>query len=62
MTHSTHIFMVHNYVEDTFYTDLQKDYIKKSKCQLTSDQIPKSEFSDKYLWPRFTKEQFYNSR
>ena len=55
-----HGLFLHNYVEDTFYTDLQKDYIKKSKCPLTSDQIPISDFTDKYLWPRLTKEQFYN--
>ena len=55
-----HGVLLHNYLEDTFYTDLQKDYIKKSKCQLTSDQIPISEFTDKYLWPRFTKAQLYN--
>ncbi len=55
-----HGVLLHNYVEDTFGTDLQKDYIKKSKRPLTADQIPISEFTDKYRWPRLSKEQLYN--
>ena len=55
-----HGVLLHNYVEDTFGTDLQKAYINKSKRPLTADQIPISEFTDKYRWPRLTKEQLYN--
>ena len=55
-----HGVLLHNYVEDTFGQDLQKAYIKKSKRPLTADQIPISEFTDKYRWPRLTKEQLYN--
>ena len=59
-TFNPYLHGLHNYEEDTFCSDSQKDYIKKSKCPLTSDQIPINEFTDKYLWPRFTKEQLYN--
>ena len=57
-----HGVLLHNYVEDIFYTHLEKDYINKSKCPLTSDQNPISELTDKYLYPRLTKEQLYNPR
>ncbi len=53
-----HGVLLHNYVEDTFGTDLQKDYIKKSKRPLTADQIPISEFTDKYRWQDYQKNNY----
>ncbi len=37
-----------------------KRLYKKIKMSITSVQIPISEFTYKYLWPRLTKEQLYN--
>ena len=55
-----HGVLIGNYVEDTFGRDLREKYIKQSKTPTNKNSIPISEFTDKYRYPKITKEMLMN--